>query len=280
MLVKRLLDFRAHLGAWLEIARVLSERHALLIAMTWRDLTDRYAGQALGAVWAGVMPLLTMATYLFAFGVIFRGRLGPDDTGWHYIAYMLAGLTPWMALQDGLARSTTAVTAHANLVKQIVFPSEILPMRVALASMPSLLVGAVVTMAVSLFSGQWHATGLLLLLPAAIICFLLLQTGLAFMLAAVGVFARDLKDVIAFLLGIGLFLHPVLYPPTAVPEWLAPWFALSPFSHLIWCFRDALTTPDPAHAWSWVVLPVISVAALTTGWRCYRMLKPTFGNAL
>jgi lipopolysaccharide transport system permease protein len=280
MLLSRLLDVRGHAGAWLELSGMVRQRRALLMAMTWRDLTDRYAGQVLGTLWVVLMPLLTMATYLLAFGIVFRGRLGPADDGWGYVAYMLAGLAPWIALQDGLARATTAVTGQAGLVKQVVFPSEVLPMRVALASLPALLVGVAITVAVAVAAGQWQPLGLAVMLPVAVLCFLLLQIGLAFILSALGVFLRDLKDVVAFLLGIGLFLHPVLYPPASVPGWLAPWFAASPLSHVVWCFRDALTVPDPARAWSWIVLPLVSVAACTAGWRFYRMLKPTFGNAL
>jgi len=280
MILTRVLDIQANLASWQEATSLVSQRRALLAVMTWRDLTDRYAGQALGAAWAAISPLLLMATYLLAFGVIFRGRIGPVDNGEEYVAYMLAGLVPWMAMQDCLGRATGAITGSANLVKQVVFPSELLPLRVALSSMPTLLIGLIVTIPIAIASGASHAVGLLVLLPIALVSFLLLLAGLAFWLAAIGVFARDIKDLISFLLGIGLFLHPVLYPPASVPDWLAPWFVLSPFSHMIWCFRDALTVSTPEHVWSWLVFPLVSVAAFTTGWRGYRMLKPTFGNVL
>src|SRR5262245_24502920 len=141
MLLTRIFDFRAHLTAWREVANLVRMRKSLLVAMTWRDLTDRYAGQLLGATWAVISRLLMMATYLMAFGLIFRGRIRPIDDGSAYVTVMLAGLVPWMAMQDCLSRAVGAITAHGNLVKQIVFPSEILPLRVALASMPMLLIG-------------------------------------------------------------------------------------------------------------------------------------------
>jgi lipopolysaccharide transport system permease protein len=280
MIVARILDMRAHVEALRELATLMHDRWSLLVTMTWRDLSDRYAGQVLGAAWAVISPLMAMATYLIAFGVIFRGRLGPTDDGTRFVAFMLAGLVPWMAMQECLGRATGAITNHANLVKQIVFPSEILPLRVALSTLPLLLIGLLVTIPISIVGGAWHPLGLLVLLPAATACLMLLLAGLSFWLAAIGVFARDVKDLVTFLLGIGLFLHPVLYPPDNVPAWLSTFFVASPFSHMIWCYRDALTLIDSSHAWSWVIFPLVSILAFTTGWRGYRMLKPSFGNVL
>ena len=248
--------------------------------MTRRDVVDRYAGQVLGSSWAVIAPLLTMATYVFAFGVIFKSRIGPDDDGTGYVAFALAGLVPWMGLQEGLSRSTAAITGNGNLVKQIVFPSEILPLKVALGTLPTLIIGLLPTICVSAVAGRLDPLGLLVLLPVALACYILLLAGLSYLLAAVGVFVRDVKDLIAFLLTIGLFLHPVLYTPASTPVWLAPIFIISPFSHMIWCFRDALIGRDPSHAWSWVLFPIVSILAFVLGWRTFRMLKPTFGNAL
>lgn len=280
MILGRLLDMRGHAVAWREVVALFSARRELLLVMAWRDLTDRYAGQMLGAAWAVLSPLLMMGTYLVAFGLIFRGRLGIDDDGSAYIAYMLAGLAPWMATQDCLARAATAISGQANLVKQIVFPSEILPLRIVFSSLPTLLIGLVVTIPLAIYSGAWRIEGLFLLLPLALCFFAILLAGFSLWLAAIGVFARDIKDLITFLLGIGLFLHPILYPPGSIPVWLEPWFVLSPFSHMIWCFRDALTPTGPLHIWSWIIFPALSLIVFTTGWRGYRMLKPSFGNIL
>jgi len=137
----RLFDPIANLAALAE-ASTFVRRYRLLIAeMTRREITDRYAGQVLGAAWAIGGPLLTMAVYVFAFTVLFRGRLGPNDNGLRYTAYVLAAMVPWLALQDVLNRSTVCVSGSASLVKQIVFPTEVLPLKVVLASIPALVVG-------------------------------------------------------------------------------------------------------------------------------------------
>src|SRR5579871_2379425 len=161
MLYSRIADIRGHFAAATEAARLLWQRRELLLEMTRRDVVERYAGQALGAWWAVIAPLLTMATYMLAFGVIFRSRLGPDDDGSGYVAFALAGLVPWMGLQEGLSRTTGAIVGNASLVKQIVFPGEVLPLKVALGTLPALGVGLAATIAVSAVAGRLHPFGLM-----------------------------------------------------------------------------------------------------------------------
>src|SRR3954464_6537412 len=130
MVHSRLINLQANFVAAKQAIQLLWHRRELLLEMTRRDVVDRYAGQMLGSSWAVIAPLLTVATYLFAFGLIFRSRMGVDDNGAGYVAFALAGLVPWMGLQDGLSRSAVSISGNGNLVKQIVFPSEILPLKV------------------------------------------------------------------------------------------------------------------------------------------------------
>jgi lipopolysaccharide transport system permease protein len=234
----------------------------------------------LGAAWAIGAPLLTMAVYVFAFTVLFRGRLGPTDNGLKYTAYVLAAMVPWLALQDAVMRATVCVSGSASLVKQIVFPTEVLPLKVVLATIPALLVGLMVTVVLAIAAGATNAFGILVLLPIAVALLLLMCAGLAYILAAVGVFLRDIKDIVNVLLMIGFFLHPIIYPPTQVPRWLGRVFAISPFTHVIGCFRDALVDGAVTRPWSWLISLVTALVLTVIGWRVFRMLRPSFGNAL
>lgn len=279
MLTLRIFDAFAHAAAAVEAARFVINRRALLLAMTKRELIDRYAGQALGALWAVLTPLLLICVYVFVFTYIFRGRLGDQGGTLAYTAFVLSGLAPWLGLQEGIARSTMAVVGNTNLVKQIVFPSEVLPMRVALATAPALLIGLAIALTIGIISG-YTSLGAAVLLPICIILYLIFLTGCCYILAAIGVFVRDLKDIVGVLLTVGLFLHPILYPPGAAPPWLEAAFPFSPISHIIWCFQDAIRGELDASRWSWFIFPVSSLLAFTVGWRTFKMLKPTFGNAL
>ena len=280
MLHLRLFDPIANLAALAE-ASTFVRRYRLLIAeMTRREITDRYAGQVLGAAWAIGGPLLTMAVYVFAFTVLFRGRLGPSDNGLRYTAYVLAAMVPWLALQDVLNRSTVCVSGSASLVKQIVFPTEVLPLKVVLATIPALVVGLAVAGVIAIAAGATSLFGALVLLPMAVALLLLMCAGFAYVLAAVGVFLRDIKDIMGVLLMIGFFIHPIIYPPDRVPGWLGRIFAISPFTHVIGCFRDALVDGTVTRPWSWLISLVSALLLTVIGWRVFRMLRPSFGNAL
>jgi lipopolysaccharide transport system permease protein len=143
-----------------------------------------------------------------------------------------------------------------------------------------MLVGISVVVPLAIASGKATLFGLGVLLPTVTLLFVVLISGICYVLAAVGVFLRDVREVVGFLLSIGLFLHPILYPPQNVPGWLNELFALSPFSHLIWCFRDALVHGAIMHPISWIALMICALVSLVAGWRIFAMLQPTFGNAL
>jgi len=262
-----------------QVWSLIAQNHGLIKAITIRDLRDRYAGQVLGAVWALLTPLLLMAVYVFVFTFIFKGRLGDGDAGGlAFTGYMVAGLTPWLAFAEATSRSVVAVSGNANLVKQIVFPTEILPLKTALATLPTLFVGLAVSITILAIAGQTTLFGLGVLLPFAILCYLVFVSGLCYLLAAIGVFFKDLKDVITFLLSIGLFLHPILYPPQAAPAALSEAFNYSPISYMIWSY--ALTGPTSSHPWLWLIFPLSSIVMFLIGWRVFAFLKPTFGNVL
>ena len=227
-----------------------------------------------------IAPLLMMGTYVFSFTVLFRGRLGPTDNGLGYVAYVLAGLSVWMGVSESLSRSSGAISGNANLVKQIVFPNEILPLKVALATLPGMGIALAVTGLVSAVHGSLTLFGLFVALPVALFFYILMMAGTAFILGALGVFVRDIKDIVAFVTSVGLLLHPIFYPPGSTPAWLSHLFQISPVSHMIWCFRDALIGFDPAHRMSWAVFPLLSVLVFVAGWRLFQSLKPVFGNAL
>src|SRR5262245_23508511 len=105
--------------------------------MTRRELTERFAGHVVGALWTIGLPIITFLVYLFLFGVIFqqkvesRGLSLPLD----FSVYLLAGLVPWLMLADVMAKSTGAIIGNASLVKQVVFPIEVLPVKIVLAAL-------------------------------------------------------------------------------------------------------------------------------------------------
>lgn len=263
--------------AIVHLATVVRSHRALLGALVVRDLRDRFAGQTLGMVWTLGHPLILMVLYAFLFAYVFPARSGSSGAN-DYAPAIFAGLACWLTAQEVLARSTTVLQSHASLVKQIVFPTELLPLKTALASSAAQIV--TVTFAVLYAAYKGTLGPFAFTLPFVVLFQLVAATGAAYLLASLGVYFRDLKDVIQVLLAVGLFALPVLYNPHATPEWLRIVQVLNPISAFVWCYQDALYFGHPAHPVAWLAAPLIAVVALTLGFTVFQRAKHGFGDVL
>jgi len=276
----RAFDVRSGAAALKEAALSLVRYRELVVELARREIVDRFAGSALGGIWAVLSPALLLGANVFCFMYVMRIRFSPEDTGLKYALYVLVGNTPWLAMQEAIVRGTSAVSSNAALVKQIVFPNEILPAKVTLGVLPSLLVGVAISIILAICNETISLYGCLVLLPLAILWFVIMAGGFVYLLAGIGVFFKDLRELTAIVLSVGMFLHPIFYPPDTSPAWLETFFLISPMSHLIWCFRDALFHGEIVHPWSWLIAPLVSIVFFSLGWRTFRLLRPSFGNAL
>jgi lipopolysaccharide transport system permease protein len=274
----RLLDIFTNMSALLRLWSSAMQYRALLWELTRRDLGERQAGLAFARFWVFGQPLLMMLVYVFVFSFIFEVRLGKSDSGLEYTAFLLAGLVPWLAFQEAIGRAPTCVTENKSLIKQIVFPVEILPLKLVLSTLVVLGVGLVFPLGLTLMAGTakpfyW------LLLPIPIVSYLLLTIGLTYMIASAAVFVRDIRNIVQLVLMIGLFIHPILYTPGMMPWWAEAAFQISPLTHVIWIFRDAILG-DFAHPASWIIAPLLGTAFLAVGYRMFQSLSHMFGDAL
>lgn len=271
---------RGHFQAFSEIITILTRHRALTLEMARRELADRYAGQAFGLLWAVGHPVFMIGLYIFIFAFVFKQKIGGTvEMPLDYTAYLLSGLVAWMSFQESLIKSCTAITANAALVKQVVFPLEILPVKGVIASMFPQAISLVLLVAyVLITNGSLPAT--YLLLPLLIVMQTMAMIGLAFMLAPIGAYFRDIKDFMQLFATAGVYLMPVFYLPSWVPSLFKPLLYLNPFSYLIWCYQDALYFGRFEHPWAWVVTGFASLLSFVFGYRVFRKLKPALGNLL
>lgn len=254
-------------------------KHRWLAAeLAKRDVADRYAGQMLGTIWAVVHPLTTILVFIFVFAVVFRTKLPssmefPSD----YTIYMLSGLIPWMVAIEVIVRAPTAIVGQSNLVKQVIFPVEVLPVKIVGASLPLFLIGIAATIGYSIYAFGFEPIQLLLLVAGVMLYTFLL--GVAFLLAAVSVFVRDIASVVQVYAIAGLYLAPVFYFIDWVPAALRPVLYLNPMTLFIECFHDIAFrgTVTPA---LWLATAAMSVAMLCLGAAVFNWLKPQFGTFL
>jgi lipopolysaccharide transport system permease protein len=197
--------------------RAILENHRLIRSMARRDILARYRGSFGDVFWTVLNPLLLMATYFFVFGVVLRARFGADRSSTGFALYFLAGMLPWLAFSEPAGRAPHVVLEHRNFVKKLIFPLETLPVNQVLAGLVTEMFAAAVFLAALLvIRGAVPAT--VLWLPVLLVPQLLFTLGLCWFLAALGVFVRDLGQIMGFLLTLWFFITPICYPETAMPE--------------------------------------------------------------
>jgi lipopolysaccharide transport system permease protein len=272
---------RTATGSAVADVRDLLTRHRRL---TWelakREIAEKYTGQVFGAFWAIGHPVVLMAVYVFVFAFVLKVRVGgtaamPLD----YTAYLLAGLIPWLTVQESMTKASTVIVSNANLVKQVVFPIAVLPAKGVIATVLTELVFlSLLTLYVFVRYQTLPAT--YLLVPVLLILQVIGMMGISYLLAAIGVYLRDTKDIVQVLATIGAYLMPVFYLPEFVPGMFRVLLYLNPFSYMIWCFQDALYYGRFEHPWAWPVFAAFSAVSFLVGYVVFSRLRPAFGNVL
>jgi lipopolysaccharide transport system permease protein len=267
-------------NAWGQLWLLATKYRALTLEMARREVTDRYSGQLFGVVWLVLHPLVLVSVYVFIFGYVLKIRLGGNGAlPFDYTTYLLAGVIPWLAFQEALTKSSTVIVSNANLVKQVIFPIEILPVKGVVSSLATeaILIGLLMVYVLAVHHTlPWTYV----LAPVLMAVQGALMIGACYIAAALGVFFRDTKDFVQVFSTIGLYLIPAVYLPEAVPRVFRPLLYVNPLSYLVWCYQDALYFGRFEHPFAWVVLIALSALLLHAGSRVFRTLKTLFGNAL
>jgi lipopolysaccharide transport system permease protein len=219
--------------------RELPGHFDLIISLARREVATRYKGSVLGLIWAILTPVVTIATLTLIFAGIFGARFSVSSSGWEFALYLFCGLLPWGAFQEAVQVSSQKIVSQANLVKRVVFPLEILPVAQSLASLANQLFGTIALLILALIIQRTiHPT--ILWLPVLIAPQLLATFGAAWLVASLGVFLRDIVQGIALVLMVWMYLTPIFYPETIVPERFRPFINANPFTHLVRSYRNIM----------------------------------------
>jgi len=266
--------------AYPDLMTMLRQRRELIGELINREISERYAGAMLGRAWAFGHPLIAMAVYLFVFNFIFRSAgAGQFPSIYDYATFLLAGLLPWMVTAEVLNKSSSILFSHASLVKQIVFPIEVLPLKATLVTLITQLIGLGGTLVYMLTSaGQLQP--ILALLPIVVALHFLFNLGLAYGIAALTLFLRDLKDLITVFCNLGLYITPTLFFAGQYPHLFGLIIELNPFSHMVFVYQDLLYYGDVVHPLSWVLFTTMSLVMFPLGYLTFQKLRPAFGDLL
>jgi lipopolysaccharide transport system permease protein len=255
-------------------------RHrSLAFRLAKRRIEARYRGAALGLFWAVLEPLLLLAIYTFVFSSVFGARWGEDAGSGSFALHLFSGLILFQVFQRAVNDAPALLLSHATYLKQVLFPAEALSIASVFAALFDFAVGFVLWLGFHLIErGLPPPTALAI--PVVVVPIVLFALGGSWLLASLGVFLRDLAHVTTLATTALLFLSPIFYPASRVPESFRVVYDANPLAHLLEAARALLldgASPD------WGALAMVSFASLLVAWGGYawfRRTRHTFADVL
>ena len=256
------------------LAKSLWRNRQLIVQMTRRDVVGRYKGSAMGLAWSFFNPVFMLIVYTFVFSEIFQSRwsgAGANDSKTQFALLLFVGMITHGLLAEVLNRAPMMILSNVNYVKKVVFPIEILPVVTMGATLfHSLISLGVLLVAFVFFNGYLHWTAIFL--PLVLLPLVILTTGLAWMLASLGLFLRDVSQTIGIITTVLMFLSPVFYPVTAVPEGFRIFMMVNPLTFIIEQAREILIW---GHLPNWMGLGAYTLTATFIAWAGYVWFQKT-----
>ncbi|OYD91096.1 ABC transporter permease [Nostoc sp. 'Peltigera membranacea cyanobiont' 210A] len=255
----------------------------LLRTLVRRDLEARYKGSVLGNLWPLLNQLSQLLIYTYVFSVVLKVKLSIKtlpENNFTFGLWLFAGLLPWIAFSGGLGQAASSVIGQPNLVKKVVFPLGLLPLVPILSTFIESSFGLIALIFfVAISSHTIHTT--LALLPLVWIPQLLMTAGLGYLTASMTVFVRDIPQTLTVILNIWMYLTPIIYPASAIPEEWRGWvFWLNPMTAIAEVYRDIVLVGEVKHWGELGVASLIALAMFCGGLWCYRRLRPAFADVL
>jgi lipopolysaccharide transport system permease protein len=223
-----------------EVAASFWRNRALILALVKREVIGRYRGSVLGILWSFFHPIFMLSVYTFVFSVVFKARWsGTGDSKTEFALVLFAGLLVFNLFSECVNRAPGLILSNVNYVKKVVFPLEVLPW-VALGSalFHTLISFSVWLLFYVAFFGLPHAT--IVLFPLIIVPLIVLTMGMSWLLASIGVYLRDVTQMVSLLTSVLMFLSPIFYPVSALPPAFQSLIKLNPLAPAIEQVRDVL----------------------------------------
>ena len=258
---------------WLDLWRY----RELFYVLAWRDLSVRYMQTAIGATWALMRPLLTMLVFTVIFGRI--ARL-PSDGSTPYALMVFVGMLPWTFFSTGLADASNSLVINANLIGKVYFPRLIVPTAAVVVAFVDFLISFAILVVLFVwyqFLPSWH----MIYLPLFIFLAFLASMGPSLWITALNVKYRDFRYVIPFIVQFGLYVSPVGFSSSVVPEQWRLLYSLNPMVGVIdgfrWCI---LGGESPLYLPGLALSAVVTTFFLWFGIRQFRKLEKSFADLI
>jgi len=264
------------------LSSLFAERH-LIVALTRRDLAERFRGTLLGLLWFGLGPAILVGVYTLTFGVVFKSQVpyATASTAGHGLfgVFLFAGLVPFTIFSDVVGRSPGLVTSKANYVTKVVFPLEVLSVVTVLSALSGgvlssliLLVALAIATGGMPFAALAYLPCLLLMVP--------LLVGVSWILAALGTYVRDLGQLTPVLLSVCMFVSPIFTSIDRFPEQARAWLRLNPVTVPVNIAQRLLFVGTLPSARTVAAYLGAGLFVMALGWMLFQALRKGFGDVL
>ncbi|MDO9312834.1 MAG: ABC transporter permease, partial [Nitrosomonas sp.] len=253
---------------------------SLIYNLVKREVIGRYRGSMMGILWSFFNPVLMLVVYTFVFSVVFKARwVGGTDSKTEFALVLFAGLMVYNLFAECINRSPGLVLGNVNYVKKVVFPLEILPVVAIGSAAFHLLVSLLVWLIFYLiYFGIPQAT--LLLFPLVLIPFFLLTLGFSWFLASLGVFLRDVSQIVGVMTTALMFLSPIFYPITALPQEYHIFLQINPLTFVIEQARDVMIWGKGMNWIAWATYLLLAAIMAWLGFAWFQKTRKGFANVL
>jgi lipopolysaccharide transport system permease protein len=249
----------------------------LFVILAWRDVAVQYKQTVIGAAWAVVRPLLTMAIFTVVFGNL--AKL-PSEGDTPYALMVMSGMLPWFLISTILSQASNSLITNSNLISKVYFPRLIVPIASSVVALVDFLISFVLLLAMMMFLGvipDWR----MILLPAFVLFAILTSLGPSLILAALNVRYRDFRFIVPFIVQFGLYVSPVGFSSSVVPEEWRLLYSINPAVGVIDGFRWCILGDEVNIYWpGFAVSIVVMIGFLWLGVATFRATEKTFADLI
>lgn len=260
-------------GAW--------RNRQLIAQMTKREVLGRYRGSVMGLTWSFFNPVLMLVVYTFVFSVVFKARwgVGGEESRVDFAIVLFVGMIVHGLFAECVNRAPSLILSNVNYVKKVIFPLEILPIIAMGSALFHTIVSLVVLLCAILLLGS-GVSWTILLFPIVIFPLLLATMGLAWFLAALGVYMRDIGQITGMATTVLMFLSPVFYPLSALPEKYQVWLQLNPLTFVIEEARRVMVFGQLPNFAGWAIYLIASSLIAWMGFAWFQKTRKGFADVL
>lgn len=260
--------------------KTIKNNRYLLWQLAKKDIEQRYKGSVLGMLWSIIVPILMLIIYTFVFSEIFQAKWNIDTSDKYEFALVLfCGLTAFNMVSEVMNRSATLIAANTNYVKKVIFPLELLPMVITFSALFNCVISYLILIAAKLILYRNVSVtlyqSLLVFVPLIVI-----SVGVGYILSAISVYLKDIGNVISVLVMVLMYMSPVFFPLTSVPEKYRGICMANPMTYIIENFRNTMLYGLNINWYFFGMSIIIAMAFYGIGYVVFMRTKEGFADVL